>query len=162
FPCYTEGEKRFFDPFPSLLIQDEAHLLDESLGTFAGLFETAMDAALEQLAPLLGDQVARDSERRRRRMKVIAASATVRDPQRQMRNIYQREDTVQFPYPGPELYTSFYASPKLRAGDPEIAKIPAGDVEGRSHWGRVYQSILTNGHTHTVTVVSVLAHFHTT
>lgn len=162
FPCYTDGEKRFFDPFPSLLIQDEAHLLDESLGTFAGLFETAMDAALEQLAPLLGDQIARDSEGRRRRMKVIAASATVKDPQRQMRNIYQREDTVQFPYPGPELYTSFYASPKLRDDEPELAKISASDVEGRSHWGRVYQSVLTNGHTHTVTVVSVLAHFHTT
>jgi hypothetical protein len=163
FPTYADGEKRFFDPFPSLLIQDEAHLLDESLGTFAGLFETAMDAALDQLGPLLGDQLAKEPGGKRRKVKVIAASATVSDPQRQMRNIYQREDTVQFPYPGPELYRSFYAAPRgPEANETERLALPDKDVEGRSHWGRVYQTILTNGHTHTVTVVEVLANFHVT
>jgi hypothetical protein len=161
FPTYEDGQKRFFDPFPSLLIQDEAHLLDESLGTFAGLFETAMDAALDELGPLLQEQLSRDPSGNRRRIKVIAASATVSDPQRQMRNIYQREDTVQFPYPGPELYRSFYAAPKRPNGsETERLAIPEEDVEGRSHWARVYQSILTNGHTHTVTVVGVLVNFH--
>lgn len=37
-PAYKSGCEIFCDPFPSLVIQDEAHLLDESLGTFAGLF----------------------------------------------------------------------------------------------------------------------------
>lgn len=162
FPSYANGEKRFFDPFPSLLIQDEAHLLDESLGTFAGLFETALDAALDRLAPLLGSEIAvSPNDGQRRRVKVIAASATVRDPHRQMRNIYQRDDTVQFPHPGPELYKSFYAIPKGPAPDElERLALPADDIEGRSHWGRTYASFLTNGHTHTVTVVEVLATFH--
>jgi len=161
FPTYADGEKRFFDPFPALLIQDEAHLLDESLGTFAGLFETAMDAALDELGPLLGAELALDPHTStRRKVKVIAASATVSDPRRQMENIYQR-DTVQFPHPGPELYHSFYAAPKGPGPDEtERLLLPERDVEGRSHWSRIYQSILTNGHTHTVTVVDVLAGFH--
>ena len=40
FPAYANGKRVFHDPFPSLIIQDEAHLLEESLGTFCGLFDT--------------------------------------------------------------------------------------------------------------------------
>lgn len=164
FPAFADGEKRYFDPFPALLIQDEAHLLDESLGTFAGLFETAMDAALDELGPLLGDQIAAEpGTGRRRRIKVIAASATVTDPERQMRSIYQRTNTIQFPYPGPDLYSSYYAAPKMR-GNAELHALgaKAQDVEQSSQCARFYQSILTNGHTHTVTVVETLANFHAT
>lgn len=164
YPAYADGEKRYFDPFPALLIQDEAHLLDESLGTFAGLFETAMDAALDELGPLLNDQLATEPGTGRRcRIKVVAASATVTEPERQMRSIYQRTNTIQFPYPGPDLYHSFYAGPKRRS-DCELRQIGdhAHDTEKSSQWARVYQSILTNGHTHTVTVVETLAHFHAT
>jgi hypothetical protein len=164
YPAYADGEKRYFDPFPALLIQDEAHLLDESLGTFAGLFETAMDAALDELGPLLGDEIALEpGTGRRRRIKVIAASATVTDPERQMRSIYQRANTIQFPYPGPDLYSSFYAAPKKRC-EAELREMGerAQDAEQSSQWARLYQSILTNGHTHTVTVVETLAHFHAT
>lgn len=164
FPSYANGAKRFFDPFPSLLIQDEAHLLDESLGTFAGLFESALEAAFDELAPALGDQVIRPPGRDgRRRMKVIAASATVSEPQRQMRNLYQRFDTVQFPYPGPDLYRSFYAAPKQPDASPEDDErrdISHEDVETRSHWARVYAAVLTNGHRHTVAMASLLGHFH--
>lgn len=164
YPTYADGQRRFFDPFPSLAIQDEAHLLDESLGTFAGLFETALDAALDGLAPLLSELLSRDPlSGSRRRIKIIAASATVNDPERQMRSLYQRERTVQFPYPGPDLYRSFYAEPKGPGEEPEDVErleIPALDVERRAHWARVYQSILTNGRSHTSTMVSTLANYH--
>lgn len=164
YPAFTAGDKRFFDPFPSLLIQDEAHLLDESLGTFSGLFESALDAALDQLAPLLGSQVSCEPQStKRRQIKVIAASATVSEPHRQMQNLYQRGRTVQFPHPGPGLYESFYARPLLpdvSAEDAERAALPADDVELRSHWARVYASVLTNGHRHTVAMASVLGHYH--
>ena len=160
FPSFASGEKRFFDPFPSLLIQDEAHLLDESLGTFSGLFESALEAALDQLAPLLKWHLSYEPDSTvRRKIKVIAASATVSEPQRQMRNLYQRDNTVQFPYPGPTLYDSFYATslqPDATPDDAERATIPFGDVELRSHWARVYASVLTNGHRHTVAMASVL------
>jgi len=164
FPSFASGEKRFFDPFPSLLIQDEAHLLDESLGTFSGLFESALEAALDQLAPLLNGHLSYEPDSTvRRKIKVIAASATVSEPQRQMRNLYQRDNTVQFPYQGPTLYDSFYATslqPDATPDDAERATIPIGDVELRSHWARVYASVLTNGHRHTVAMASVLGHYH--
>lgn len=164
FPSFATGEQRFFDPFPSLLIQDEAHLLDESLGTFAGLFESALEAGFDQLAPMLKGHLAYEPDSTiRRKIKVIAASATVSEPHRQMRNLYQRPTTVQFPHPGPDLYRSFYAMPKQPDGNPEDAErgpIHEKDVELRSHWARVYGSILTNGHRHTVAMAAVLGHYH--
>lgn len=164
FPAFASGERRFFDPFPALLIQDEAHLLDESLGTFSGLFESALEAALDQLSPLLKGHLSYEPDSTaRRKIKVIAASATVSEPWRQMKNLYQRENTVQFPSPGPTLYESFYATPMQPDGTPddtERAVVPISDVELRSHWARVYGSILTNGHRHTVAMASVLGHYH--
>lgn len=163
FPSFAAGEKRFFDPFPALLIQDEAHLLDESLGTFSGLFESALEAALDQLSPLLKGYLSYEPDSTvRRKIKVIAVSATVSEPHRQMHNLYQRR-TVQFPYPGPSLYDSFYATPlqpDVSTDDTERASISVDDVELRSHWARVYASVLTNGHRHTVAMASVLGHYH--
>ena len=48
-PAYSDGAAMFHDPFPSLIIQDEGHLLEESLGTFSGLFETAFEGILNRL-----------------------------------------------------------------------------------------------------------------
>lgn len=162
-PSFSTGKDLFFDPFPSLLIQDEAHLLDESLGTFSSLFESALEAAWDELAPLLKGRLSCEPNSAvRRKIKVIAASATVSEPWRQMKHLYQRK-TVQFPYPGPSLYESFYASPLQPDGtqeDLERRALPADDVELRSHWARIYASVLTNGHRHTVAMASVLAHYH--
>jgi hypothetical protein len=162
-PSFRTGEGLFFDPFPSLLIQDEAHLLDESLGTFSSLFESALEAAWDELSPLLKGRISCEPNSSvRRKIKVIAASATVSEPWRQMMNLYQRK-TVQFPYPGPSLYESFYASPLQpddTSEDTERTIIPLRDVELRSHWARVYAAVLTNGHRHTVAMASVLAHYH--
>ena len=66
-PAYKEGREIFCDPFPSLIIQDEAHLLEESLGTFAGLFETMLEQLFVRGAVLLGDRVARSPFRRESR-----------------------------------------------------------------------------------------------
>ncbi|KKO44791.1 helicase [Arsukibacterium ikkense] len=164
FPSFSSGEKLFFDPYPSLLIQDEAHLLDESLGTFSGLFESALEASFDQLSPLLKGYLSYEPDSNvRRKIKIIAASATVSEPQRQMSHLYQRNHTIQFPYPGHTLYGSFYATP-LQPGntedDAERSEIPIDDVELRSHWARVYASVLTNGHRHTVAMASVLGHYH--
>jgi hypothetical protein len=164
YPTFTAGDRLFFDPFPALLIQDEAHLLDESLGTFSGLFESALEAAFDELAPLLKGQISYEpNSTRRRRIKVIAASATVSEPVRQMRHLYQRDHTVQFPFPGPSLYESFYAvpmPPDASADDIERVALAVDDIELRSHWARVYCSLLTNGHRHTVAMASVLGHYH--
>src|SRR6266536_2816417 len=90
-PAYTDGAEIFHDPFPSLVIQDEGHLLEESLGTFSGLFETAFEGILIRLGTdLLRGCVAtwrpdpQSNARRPRLAKVIAATATISDPDRQL------------------------------------------------------------------------------
>jgi hypothetical protein len=160
FPAYAGGERLFFDPFPSLLIQDEAHLLDESLGTFAGLFESTLDAVFAHLSRSLTDIVAKDPSGRRRRAKVIAASATVSEPERQLEHLYQREiPASQFPHPGPSLYESFYAVPE----DPDVSEVERGrltEPEQRAKQARIYCAFMTNGKPHTATSVAVLSSFH--
>jgi len=160
FPAYPNGKHLFYDPFPSLIIQDEAHLLDESLGTFAGLFESALDTILEEIAkPLHEIVVFEPGGRVRRRAKVIAASATVSDPDRQLEHLYQRPvPAMQFPYPGEELYESFYAHP-AEPDEPERGQIE--DIEVRAKCARVYTGFMTNGRAHTATTVSILSNFHT-
>ena len=162
-PAYQSGAESFFDPFPSLIIQDEAHLLEESLGTFAGLFETMLEQLLVRGADLLGDRVARSpfGARPVRLPKVIAATATVSVPQLQFGTLYQRRH-MHFPYPGTSIYRSFYAMPAvpvvaarrgISAGGPRAPEIEAP-------WMRTYASLMTNGRNHTVTTVSVLAAYH--
>jgi helicase-like protein len=159
FPFYKDGRKLLFDPYPLLEIQDEAHLLDESLGTFSGLFETTFYHALRTLAPLLEDQVVTDTNGIRP-TRVVAASATVTDPERQIDQIYQRE-VVLFPQPGPDLYESFYARlyPPL-SGDADRDR--SDNAEHRTPTRRRYVSLMTNGRTHTAATVAVLSAFHLT
>lgn len=159
-PAYADGTDVFSDPFPALLIQDEAHLLDESLGTFAGLFESTLDAVFAELFNSLKDIAPRSPDGKRRRAKVIAASATVSEPERQLEHLYQRKTpAIQFPYPGPDLYSSFYASPDL-CDEAERREYP--DVQVRSKQARVYAGFMTNGRPHTATSVAILSSFHLT
>jgi hypothetical protein len=162
YPAYPDGTHLFHDPFPSLLIQDEAHLLDESLGTFAGLFESALDAILSSIAKPLNELVAYEPDgSTRRRAKVVAASATVSDPDRQLEHLYQRPvPAMQFPYPGHSLYESFYAGPTAPP-DEEPQRAALQNVEEWSRWARVYVGFMTNGRAHTATTVAVLSNFHT-
>ena len=169
-PAFANGASVFHDPFPSLVIQDEGHLLDESLGTFSGLFETT----LEEILTRLGEGVLRNDvatwlpipggiERRPRLPKVIAATATISDPDRQLRVLYQREP-LRFPCPGPNLYESFYASP--REPRPEYRRAFADSLTPRlrpelsAPRMRVYVSIMTNGRSHTMTTSAVISGYH--
>lgn len=171
YPAYSSGERIFHDPFPSLIIQDEAHLLEESLGTFSGLFDTLLDTALEDIADMAGDglEVARrwtgDGWAAPRMPKMIAATATISAPERQLETLYQRVP-LRFPYPGPDLYHSFFAEP---APPPSVnpqrvalaAELPFAQAPERTApWMRLYVSLMTNDATHTVTTVGVLAAFH--
>lgn len=163
-PAFSNGREVFVDPFPSLIIQDEAHLLEESLGTFAGLFETLLEQLFLKSSEILLERVARrpsSVERKPRLPKVIAATATVSVPETQFGSLYQRYH-LQFPYPGTSIYKSFYSTP----AQPEhpSRKGIGGTVplapEIESPWMRVYVSLMTNGRTHTVTTVSVLSAYH--
>lgn len=158
-PFHEKGNHYFVDPFPSLIIQDEAHLLQESLGTFSGIFETTFEQILNRLGKQarLNNLVARRLGSQEPRLpKVIAASATVSDPARQMEELYQRA-VVQFPLPGPDLYTSFYAEPER--SDIDERRLMT-DVEFSARTARLYVSILTNGRPHTSATVEILGQFH--
>ena len=91
-PAYQGGEEIFYDPFPSLIVQDEMHLLEESLGTFGGIFETGLFAWLKRLARFLGPRAARlpDAPDVPRLPHVIGATATVSDAAKHARALYQR------------------------------------------------------------------------
>lgn len=162
-PAYKNGCEVFRDPFPSLIIQDEAHLLEESLGTFAGLFETMLEQLFIRTSDLLGNRVARSpfGARPVRLPKVVAATATVSVPEQQFGALYQRRH-MHFPYPGTSIYRSFYAVP-AKPADPARHGL-GGDSprapEVEAPWMRIYASIMTNGRNHTVTTVSVLAAYH--
>lgn len=162
-PAYQDGVEVFFDPFPSLIIQDEMHLLEESLGTFGGIFETGLFAWLRRLTPLLGGRVCRipGAPDRPRLPHVIGATATAADVAKHTRALYQRA-VVQFPHPGPALHGGFYTGMASFSPDGDLAasretaRTPP-DREAAAPWGRVYASIMTNGRLHTVTTLSVLA-----
>ena len=95
---FSGGAEVFHDPVPSLIIQDEAHLLEESLGTFAGLFETTLYQWFRSLGSILGDRMARvpNAPAEIRLPKVVCATATISDPERQIRVLYQKK-VRQFP-----------------------------------------------------------------
>jgi hypothetical protein len=171
-PAYADGTVMFHDPFPSLIIQDEGHLLEESLGTFSGLFETAFEGILTRLGNgILKDYVAtwqpdpQSDARRPRLAKVIAATATISDPDRQLRVLYQREP-LRFPCPGPGIYESFYAMPRapLNAERRQLAaRVPTHlRTEQFTPRMRSYVSIMTNGRSHTMTTSAVVSAYHVT
>lgn len=158
-PFFTNGASYFHDPFPSIIIQDEAHLLEESLGTFSGIFQTTLEQMFQEIGahPRLFPLVAKvPGTRLPRAPKIVAASATVTEPERQMEDLYQRK-VVQFPHPGPTLYESFYAAPLLSES---TERNQIEDIEVRARTARYYASLCTNGRPHTSVSVEILGHFH--
>lgn len=171
FPAYDRGTKVFVDPIPSLIIQDEAHLLEESLGTFSGLFDTLLENTFTTIDRMAGDKLAisryRDSSGKAvpRLPKIIAATATISDPERQLNTLYQRKP-LRYPYPGPDIYRSFFSEPEA-APDVNSERVRFSKElpsylapEATSPWMRLYVSLMTNDATHTVTTVGVLSSFH--
>lgn len=170
FPAYINGRRVFQDPFPSLVIQDEAHLLEESLGTFSGLFDTLLEKTFNEIAMLSGGDLkvatfTAEGRSSPRLPKMIAATATISDPDRQLRTLYQRRP-MRYPYPGPDIYRSFFAEP-AEAPSQNVERVARSSSlashlapEATSPWSRVYVSMMTNDATHTVTTVGVLSSFH--
>lgn len=72
-------------PPPSLIIQDELHLISGPLGSICAPYEVAIDSIIRKRA-------------RGRGAKVIASTATIRNSREQVRGIYGRNSTV-FPSP---------------------------------------------------------------
>ncbi len=95
---------------PSLIIQDELHLISGPLGTLAGIYEAAIDAAISHL----GNPA-----------KYICATATIRRADDQIRRLYGR-DSALFPPPGIDASDSFFSRAQT-------------DVSGRLYLGAMGQ-----------------------
>lgn len=118
-PAACAGAKVFYPPFldpgPSLLIQDELHLLSEETGAFDGHYETAAMETMRSLG--------------HRPWKIIAATATIENYAHHARHLYLKP-ARQFPAPGPEAYESFY----YQLNQDKIGRIFVGVLGvGRKH-----------------------------
>ena len=96
------------DPGFSLLVQDELHLLSESLGNFDAHYETLLSAL----------QISHGG----RSPKILAATATIKEFQDHIHHLYLKEAT-RFPAPGVTQGESFYArKAKDASGEPLIRR----------------------------------------
>lgn len=88
---------RMYDPAPTLFIQDELHLIRESLGTYASHYESFVDYFL------------RKQSKSRRGAKVIGATATISSYEAQVYHLYNK-NAIRFPCASPFLNRNFYAA----------------------------------------------------
>lgn len=118
----------------TLEIQDELHLLNESLGALDGNYETLFQAVAEASGiPAI---------------RIIGATATIEGYREQAAHLYRREPR-RFPVPGPTKAESFWAYE--RKGDPlrtYVAMLPRGTTMlnaaffvTRSHWRFVEEGL---------------------
>lgn len=110
-------------PLPpiDLIIQDELHLISGPLGTIAGVYEAAIDAL-----------AMRTIEQRRVRPKIIASTATVRRAASQIRALFDRQEVMIFPPPGPDRRDSFFSHTQPAGQTPARHYIGIA-AQGRSH-----------------------------
>ncbi len=97
-----------YDPSPTFHIQDELHLLQEELGTFAGHYET-LTRFCEKEA---GGHPA----------KIIAATATIEGFEHQAKHLYGVSGSRRFPSRGYIRHESFYATLEPDPENPEEPK----------------------------------------
>lgn len=102
----TEGEsckfnkKDFYsvdikDPAPTLLIQDELHLVMESLGAFDSHYETLFQHIIKEL-------------NNSKKIKIIGATATISQYEYQLKHLYGK-DGIRFPCETPSRNENFYS-----------------------------------------------------
>lgn len=123
---------------PSLIIQDELHLISGPLGSIVGLYEAAIDAACGELT---SEGIVRG------RPKVIASTATIRRADRQILAVFNRR-AEQFPPPGIDPDQSFFAEPAPREeyGTREYIGVMAPGTSHATLMVRVYAAILQAVH----------------
>lgn len=89
-------EIEMYDPAPTLFIQDELHLIRESLGTYASHYESFIDYFVKNVSPS------------RRPIKTIGATATISSYETQISQLYSK-DPIRFPCASPDLKRNFYS-----------------------------------------------------
>jgi len=120
FGLGDDGERRAAPP--SLIIQDELHLIAGPLGSIVGLFE----GLLEELC----------TDRRGEtplRPKLVCSTATIRRYRSQVKALYARDQVTLFPPPGLDSTDSFFSAPDVDERDEPLP-------------GRLYVGVHAPGH----------------
>ncbi len=107
---------------PTLIIQDELHLISGPLGSMVGAYETIVE---EMCTRRSHDSVLRP--------KIVASTATISRAEEQVKALYARDRVMLFPPSGLEAGDSFFAR-EARSGD------------GTLKPGRLYTGIMAPGH----------------
>lgn len=90
------SEIEMYDPAPTLFIQDELHLIRESLGTYAAHYESFLKYYIKNVS------------KSKRDVKIIGATATISSYKEQVYHLYNR-NPVRFPCESPYIEKNFYA-----------------------------------------------------
>lgn len=106
---------------PSLVIQDELHLISGPLGTMVGAYETVFERLCRQ------DGVGSTKP------KIVASTATISHANEQVAHLYARDSVQLFPPSGLEAGDSFFARDER-------------DADGRPKPGRLYAGVMAPGH----------------
>ncbi len=119
---------------PTLLIQDELHLLKEDLGVYDSHYESTVQEMLKRIS---GNYA----------WKIICSTATIQDYNRHISHLYGRKEkdrmAIRFPVEGPKSDESFYT---VKSDDNTI--------------GRYYVGVMGHNKTHINTIVDVIYNFH--
>lgn len=107
---------------PTLIIQDELHLISGPLGSMVGAYETVIEALC--VDPLGGMVLP----------KIVASTATISRAREQIAGLYARSGVMLFPPSGLDAADSFFAR-------------EAVDDDGRPKPGRLYAGVLAPAHT---------------
>ncbi len=98
--CKVEANEfetvEMYDPAPTLLIQDELHLINESLGAYASHYESFLHYFIK------------NHSKSHRSVKVIGATATISSYESQVYHLY-RKGAIRFPVASPYVDKNFYA-----------------------------------------------------
>ncbi|MDE3315772.1 helicase-related protein [Lacticaseibacillus zeae] len=113
---------------PQLIIQDELHLISGPLGSIVGLYESSFDYILSSGSS---------------RPKYLASTATIRNSQEQVRNLFDR-DVMQFPPDGLDVDDNFFVKTRKPSADGNL-------------YGRQYVGVMGTGKTQVTTEIRLFA-----